>query len=235
MIPYLEDKLKMFDEVDAFRERHQAAIAAIPELLNSFMDFHSRILIIKDKNETTQNAKSGKLEAKLDAKGILVTSIVPAVRSLHSYARKNKLNDIIAITKGVTRASLLKLNKIEFDTKIDSFYKLLDANRAKLSGFNVDSAKVDTIKTNIDAYNAAEKDHHASGEQKSAAHMSLDEAFDTADDILKEDIDGMMEHFIDSNIDMYNEYQSARVIKNISGSKTAPAAEAPAAEQPKTV
>ncbi len=225
MIPYLEDKLKMFETVDEFMQRYEADISSIPELINSCNELHTTIVLIKEKNETTKNARSGKFQAKLDAKHIMVAAIVPAARSLHSYARKNHIADIAAITRGVTRSSLLKLNKVEFDTKTDTIYKLLDANKDKLSGFNMDSAKVALVKAAIDGYYEAEKEHHASGEQQSAAHISLDEAFDLAEEILKEDIDGMMEHFRDVNPVMYNEYLSARVIKNVSGSKSVPAAQ----------
>ncbi|MCL5029154.1 MAG: hypothetical protein M1480_09060 [Bacteroidetes bacterium] len=152
---------------------------------------------------------------------------------MRSFARKNKLEAIIKLTNGITRAYLLKLSKNDFDNFVDSFYKELDANRLNLSDYNIKPENVDAIKTTIDDFRKAEDSHLMSGSEKSSAIIGEEEAFDKADDILKEDIDGLIEHFREDNNDFYNIYIAARVIKDVSGgnTKTAAAPEQPAAPQ----
>lgn len=220
MTPHQEDKKSMYDTVLGIFDRFQDLISTIPELVTHIASFRSTVVSISTLNEQAKNARSGKYETKVNTKNDLIKLLVPAVRSLHSYARKSKLEDIIKLTKGVTQSNFTKLNKADFDLKIDTLYKLLDAYKANLSGYNVSAEKVAAVKTGIDAYYAAEKEHLASGSEKSAAHISLEEAFDTADDILKEDIDGMIEHFREDNSEFYNTYIAGRVIRDISGGKT---------------
>ena len=220
MTPHEEDKKSMYDTVLGVFDQFQEAIAAIPELETTIADFRSTVTSIAAFDEQAKTARDGKYESKKNAKHTLISLIVPAVNSLHSYARKNKTEDVIQLTDKITEPSLSRLNKTEFNSKIETLYQSLDANKENLTGYGVTAENIDSIKAAVDAYDAAEKEHLTSGSHKTAAHISMEEAFDNADDILKEDIDGMMEHFKLINSEFYNMYNASRVIKDISGSKS---------------
>ena len=219
MTPHQKDKKSMYDTVLGIFDKFTDLISTIPELVLQVASFRSTVALISEHNDKAKTVKSGKYEAKVNTKHDLISLFVPAVKSLRSYARKNKLQDIIKLTEGISQSNLTWDTKAEFDEKIDTLYKLLDDNKANLTGYNVTAEKVAALKTSVDTYKAAEKVHLASGSEKSAAHISLEEAFDIADDILKEDIDGMMEHFRQDNKEFYNTYNAGRVIKDISGNK----------------
>ncbi len=232
MTPHEEDKMSMYKTLLGIFDRFPDIIAGIPELETSIASFRSTVSSILQYDEQSKTARSGKYETKQNAKHNFIQLLVPAVKSLRSYARKNKLEDIIELTGGITQSKLLRLNKAEFDSRTDMLYASLDANKANLAGFNITEEKVNALKASMDVYDTAEKEHLASGSERSAAHKNREEAFDTADDILNEDIDGMMEHFRQENSDFYNMYVSGRVIKDISGSKAKETVPEEPADQP---
>ena len=219
MTPHQEDKKSMYDTVLGIFDKYRDEIEKIPELMIAVANFRSTVALIAEHNEKAKTVKAGKYEAKVNSKYELISLLVPAINSLHSYARKSKLADLNKLTKGVTRASFTRLNKTEFDERVGTLYKALNDNKTNLSRFNVTVETVDGIKSAIDAFYAAEKLHLSSGSEKSAAHVSLEEAFDESDDILNEDIDGLFEHFRKDNSEFYNTYIAGRVIRDISGGK----------------
>lgn len=233
MTAHNKDRRTMFSTVDAVFIRFWEVIATIPALVISIGLFRDALADITKYTDEAKKAKPGKYEKKVNTKHALIVLLVPAAASMRSFARKNKLEAIIKLTNGITRAYLLKLSKNDFDNFVDSFYKELDANRLNLSDYNIKPENVDAIKTTIDDFRKAEDSHLMSGSEKSSAIIGEEEAFDKADDILKEDIDGLIEHFREDNNDFYNIYIAARVIKDVSGgnTKTAAAPEQPAAPQ----
>ncbi|MHB8842585.1 MAG: hypothetical protein ACYC56_12520 [Candidatus Aquicultor sp.] len=232
MTPHQENKLVMYGAVIAFEKRFTEIIGAIPALAAAFGKFTEAVGLIKSKSKKKEEVVAGKIEAREKAKIALVTSLVPATGALHSYARKNSLEEMKKLTYKVTRASLNKLNQTEFEQKVGILYNLLETNKTSLGDYGTPAAKVDAVKVNIDAYNGAKEAHKGSGNEKSSANTAMDEAFATADDILKGDIDRMMEIPREANPEMYNEYISARVIKDMSGGHRPDEGENPPPDEP---
>ena len=219
MTPHQENKLVMYGSVIALGKRFTDLIATIPALATAYSDFAAAEGLIKTKSKKKEEAVAGKFESKEKAKTVLVTSLVGATGGLHSYARKNNLEDMKKLTYKVTRASLNKLNQIDFEQKVEILVNLLDANKSNLSNYGITEAKVETVKANVEAFKGAKDAHKGGGSEKSSANIAMDEAFTTADDILKGDIDRMMEIPREDNPEMYNEYIAARVIKDLSGTR----------------
>ena len=219
MTPHQENKLVMYGSVIALGKRFTDLIATIPALATAYSDFTAAVGLIKTKSKKKEEAVAGKFESKENAKTVLVTSLVGAAGGLHSYARKNNLEDMKKLTYKVTRASLNKLNQIDFEQKVEILCGLLESNKDSLGNYGVDAAKVTAVRANINAYLSAKEAHKGGGNEKSGANIAMDEAFATADDILKGDIDRMMEIPREDNPEMYNEYISARVIKDLSGTR----------------
>ena len=71
------------------------------------------------------------------------------------------------------------------------------------------------IKTQIDKYAAALEGTEAVAGEKTATRQALSHAYDQADHGLYDMIDPLMEIFRSSDSDIYNQYFSARVIKDL--------------------
>lgn len=219
MTPHQENKLVMYGSVIAFEKRFTGLLATIPALAAAFSDFAAAVGLIKSKSKQKEEAVAGKFESKEKAKAALVISLAAATGGLHAYARKNNLEEMKKLTYKVTRASLNKLNQTDFEQKVEILCGLLESNKDNLSNYGVDAAKVTAVRANMNAYLSAKEAHKGGGNEKSGANIAMDEAFAAADDILKGDIDRMMEIPREENPDMYNEYISSRVIKDLSGTK----------------
>ena len=84
-----------------------------------------------------------------------------------------------------------------------------------MTNYGIDEAKLSAIKTQIDKYAAALEGTEAVAADKTATRQSLSQAYDQADHVLYDMIDPLMEIFRSSDSYFYNQYFSARVIKDL--------------------
>jgi len=219
MTPHQEDKLVMYGSVIAFEKRYTETLAVIPALASAFGKFAAAVELVKEKSKRKEEVVAGKYESKESAKTAFVTALAAATGRLPAHARKNNLEDMKKLTYKVTRASLNKLNQTDFDQKAGILLDLLEVNKTNLAEYGISELKIAQVKSCAGLFHEAKAAHKGGSAEKSSANMAMDEAFATADDILKGDIDRMMEIPREENPDMYNEYISSRVIKDLSGTK----------------
>ena len=109
---------------------------------------------------------------------------------------------------------------------------LATANLAALGAFGVSQAMLDDLKSRIAAYDAATKQVSSGMAERVGARTAVSDLFNQADQILKDEVDRMIQFFRVSVPEFYNDYRAARVIKDIGvrhGKAGQPAAAAPGA------
>ncbi len=209
-----ENKFSAYRVVISVLDENQSVVSTLPALISAVTNFKSLVSDISVRDMEFTTSTKGKTKAKNLVEDELLNVVIPLADSLYAYASRNKIEEIKAKSK-VTRNGLEKLRDTDLISKARSIYGLLDTNIAVLADFGITSTKVTDLLNKIVEYEAALSVKDTSFATKSATRQTLSQLFDQADFVLKTEIDALMENFKAGNKMFYDQYRSARVIKDL--------------------
>ena len=156
--------------------------------------------------------------------------LIPLVNSLHAYANHAN-NEELKVKSKVTRSNLKGIRDNKLITKTLMIRDLLNENLTALADYAITPAKLSNLDGKMSAYQNAIGFKDTGFATKSAARISLSQLFEDTDNILKNEIDTLVENFKMSNKTFYDQYWSARTIKDLGlghdGDDTPPTPPAP--------
>jgi hypothetical protein len=209
-----ENKLTMYEAVLSLLNNNNDAIDAIPAIADLRNDFVTLVEQIRVKGREKREATAGKTATKQSAEDALISVLLGVASSVYTYARKVKNNEMQAIVN-VKEGKLRKLRDTELVSLATSIHAQATASVAALGDYGVTAAMLADLLTKINIFNSAIGARESGVAVQVGATAALTSLFDGADEILLEDIDRLMEQIRTNNVDLYNEYVAARVIKDI--------------------
>ncbi len=209
-----ENSLYMLDNVSGLLEENREITSAIPQFAESETELNKYIADIKSTNQSYITAFEGKTDEKTAAEEELEDYLIPFCRKFFVYGRRNSVEEIKSLT-GFKDYELKKLRDRELLDKAISVYTKATEYAASLEKYGIKQTDIDLLKAKITKYETAIGIQGAGFSERGGARKSLTVLFDSAMQLLKEEIDGMIETFKDSNPDFYNQYITARGIKNL--------------------
>lgn len=209
-----ENKFSTYRVVLSVLDENQTAVATLPALSSAVTNFKTLVSDISVRDTEYTTSISGKTRAKNLVEDELIDILIPLAESLNAYASRNKIEDLKAKSK-VSRTKLKGMRDTDMISKVRLIHGLLDSNIAVLSDFGITSVKVTDLLNKIIEYEAALGVKETSFATKSATRQTLSQLFDQADLVLKTEIDALMENFKAGNKMFYDQYRSARVIKDL--------------------
>ena len=204
-----------------------------PALATAKGDIETLVQQIKDKGRDKREATAGKTEKKQQAEDAMILALVKVASSLYSFARRTKKSEVAAIAD-VTESQLRKIRDTELASMATSIHTSALANVAALADYGVTPAVLTDLQTKTAAFstpacrNALRRAGTALGDRESSvaervgAGAALGDLFDQMDELLKDELDRLIETVRESERDFYNEYFAARVIKDIGIRHTKP-------------
>ena len=204
----------MFKAVSSLLAANQAKIDTLPALANSVSNFNQKLGDIQNKDAEYTHLTSGKTNMKNSAEEDMIEALLPIASAVNVYAKINGKADLKENSK-VTVSDLRRLRDSELLIKAQYLHDIAQTNIADLANFGVAEANLTNLQSLIDTYKSSIEVKDTSFAEKSAARESLSKLFDDANEILKEEIDMLMELFRTSDSDFYNSYKSARVIRDL--------------------
>lgn len=208
------NKLSMFDAVAAVLKENAAKLSGTPILETLKTEFLAKVENIRATDQLVKSASAGKTSAKDEAKEDLIEILLPLANSFYVFAKRNKNEELKALSN-VTKSVLNKLRENDLVIKAATIKDALTANKAVLADFMITEAKITELANMITSFQTATETKDSGFANRVAARESLDTLFDETDDLLTDEIDGLMEVFKGSNVDFYNTYFSARVTKDL--------------------
>jgi len=211
-----ENKLEMFESVAAVLDKNKTAVDTLPALAEAKGEFSSLITRIIKTDNDYGTATVGKVAVKNSIESELIDALLPLKGALASLARKTKNAELSLLVK-FSKSDLQRLGNTELENKATTIMEIVEANKTALANYNVDDAEIAALTGKVVAFKAATANKQTSFSGKSGARVSLTELFDDADDVLKIDIDNLMLRMKKDYPDFNNEYQAARVTKDLGG------------------
>ena len=210
----LENKRTMYKAVTDLLDANTAKTAVIPAFAAALTNFKGLVDGISEKNQLKGSATSGKTALKTQLANDLIAATVPIASALFALGstsddpRLKELGD-------VRKSDLQNLRDTELTDKVEIIKKLADENAVELAAYGVAPAEIAAIETKSVAYDDSLGDKESSLSTQSSAGKFMANLFTQADTILTDQLDRMMEKFNPSDMQFYQEYKSARVIKDL--------------------
>ena len=227
MTSYHSNKLAMYTTTLGLLKSSEEKTASVPAFAATQEKFDDLVTQIKTKDKERLGKTTGKSAAKDEAEDALVTATVMIASALVAYARKIGNTQL----KEKARVSESYLRRVRSNEQVNIAkltYDLALANAEGLVEFSVTPTMLADFKSRIAAYEAAIEDLGTGLAARVGARTALGDLFIQADDLLKEEVDSLMELLRLKEPELYNDYHAARVIKDIGirhkkGAKTAAA------------
>lgn len=207
----LTAKLTMYRTTEQIQDTNASIIAAVPALVTVVAAFKAIIVSILEMTELTDLNLSGIAAAKSDSKQHLarITSDYADIISAFASATKN------AALKEEVNYSYHKLSKMRDESLVPVcriVHARAEENLDALRDYGITPQKLTLLDNAINDYAAKSPKTHAAIANRQAHNANLRELFKQADDILKNQMDGLMKNFRTSHPDFYNAYLAAREI-----------------------
>jgi len=222
------NKLAMYKRVSAWLKVNLAALALlVPALAKAAARLEQAIADILSSETERDNTATGKLKVRDETDNVLVELLLPVCGALTAYASATKNTELFEKAK-TKKSALYRLRDNDLLIKAKSLAALAQESLANLADYAVSAETLTALQTAITNFEAAVADVGSSTANRTGARIAVYDGFDTADNLLKNQIDQLMESVKKTNVQLFNEYLAARVINDLGGPRssksTAPAA-----------
>jgi hypothetical protein len=207
------NKLNMYDSVGSFFVKFADRLAGYIVLIALKTEFIALVAQIKAKDAGVQTAPAGKTNAKIEAREVLINTILPLTKKLYVFAKKEGNEELKTICN-MTRSDFWKLRDADLEIKVDMISKYLNEKKTNLAGYLVTQENITTLQTRIEAFKNSESEQDTGQSTKVAGHMTMTQLFDRADELLNDEMDALMAHYAETDRELYETYNAARVLKD---------------------
>jgi hypothetical protein len=214
-----EDKLSMYEIVLARLDEHQAMWSTIPAFVTAESNFRTSVADIQGFAQQ-QLPSTGVTSDKQRLRGEMAEAVMPVVGALKALAAVTSNGDLAA-QADLTRSDFMRGRDTIVAGQADAVYVLASNHSTELANYGITSAEQTVLYDATQAFRDAISKPREVIAASAAATEQLVGAFATADDLLKGQLDNLVEIFRASQPTFYLQYQNAREIVD-SGSSSPP-------------
>lgn len=209
-----ENKLSMYKGVQEVLTNNSDIHSTIPVIGETLTSFNSTIESIEQVNFDFVGSTKGATADKTAKEEALINHAIKLANVLFVFAVKTKNNALKEEFK-LSKSYLENLRDTDLLNKSNQIINTAQSYVTDLASYGVTEETLTDVQTAYDECAAAFNAQAEKMAKKSSEREKLTNLFNDADSILYDELDPMMELFIESNPDFYNAYQSARVIKDL--------------------
>ena len=209
-----ENKLSMFKATNLVLKQNSELYAEIPVIAESQITLESIIQSIEQMDVDFKEATKGKTADKTAKAEALINQAYRLTNAIYVYGVKTKNHELMEDFK-IGKGTLSTLRDTDLPKKVSKILSTAETIKAELVQYGISQADITAVSNALDEYKAAFDAQAETMTATSADRAKLYDLFDQADGILYDEVDPLLELFVEKNADFYNQYQSARVIKDL--------------------
>lgn len=213
------NKYNMFKTVLALLKANTARTAVVRAFAAALATFEGIVETIGIKERERSDNSTGKLDVRDNAEDALVEAVVPVSSAVMAYASATKNTELYDKAR-VKKSILYHLRDNELVLKAKTILALAQQYVDKLGDYAVTAQTLTELQQDITDFEAAMADLGKGLSGRSGARIAVHDAFDAADDVLKNQLDKMMETVKQTDLQFFNEYIAARVIRDLGGGRS---------------
>jgi hypothetical protein len=214
-----QNKFSMYRAIESILEDFKESIDAKPMLKDSTDNFKKVLQEFMDKDNTYLNVKKGTTADKESAEEKLIEELMVKAGVLFVHARKTDNGNLKALSQ-VTRSGLQQLRDPELLQKAKSILENFRDNLEELKKSGMTDQSLTDLEGVVKNYEDAVNKKDSKQAEGKASRKDLKDLFSEVDDILKNDLDRLIEMVRTDNADFYNRYKAARSIKDLGQPRT---------------
>ncbi len=185
--------------------------SSIPVMLSAKNNFDELIQRIGDVNEKTVSNSKAVTADKAVTLNNLIAKAVTLSGILQAYAAVTE-NVKLAGKVALTKSDLTKIRETDVEARITPVIEEARKELANLADYGLTEDMIVETETSLDDFKALIGQPRTVRNQAFAAMTLLEELFDTANDLVKNQLDKLMIRFKYTNTEFYSEYERARTI-----------------------
>lgn len=188
--------------------------SSIPVIGEALSSLTSIINSIEEVNFDFRKATKGSTSVKIDKEEKLIDTASRLANVLYVYAVRTN-NKALQTDFKVSKSDLEKLRDTDLPNKANQIINSAESHKEELVNYGVTDDTITAARTALDEFNSAFNSQAEKMAERSADREKFTGLFEDADSVLYNELDPMIELFMDTNPEFYNRYQSARVIKDL--------------------
>ena len=222
----LENRVTMLKTVSAYMEENKTIWNTMAPLQTAITDFDAELAQI-DADAQEHQAPVGATADKADARDALEDVTFLMCEALSFVAHTAGDNDLTALTR-VSRTTLDRMSAEELSNRATSVLAKANAHKTELQPLQVTQANIDELHEALTEFDEAKTGPRTTTAARAALTASLPKLVKEATDILRNEIDRLVNLFSRTNPDFVAGYENARAIVDRAAThKTKPGTETP--------
>lgn len=212
------NKLTMYEAVLETLNANTGLWKGNTVLTEAVTELASIIPQIRKAGATRATSAKGVTQAKLDKKQEMAERASKLAGLTSAYAAKNK-NTALQAALDFSRSDLYQAKDNLAIDRCTAIHDQVCAVVAELKPYGITATELDALQSAVTSFRTliGQKGQQQSG--KRANTQTLETLFKQADNLLRTQLDKLMLRYTDTNRAFYDAYLSARLIKNIGGSR----------------
>lgn len=208
-----ENKLSMYNVVLKVLDKNSAQVGSVAALATGKSNFASAVQSVRKTNLIQEKTTKGKTEDKQDMKEALSDEAYTLAAAVQAYAATINDNNLYELVH-YSRSTLLGMEDERLPQVCTLILTTANEHATALVDFGVDAAQLTDFDTAIVEWDTESTEPRTAISERVAATGELPVLFAAADEILKKQLDKLMEKFRKLDPPFYNTYKSARKIVN---------------------
>ena len=220
------NRITMFKTTIGVLDENSAIWNAMTPFAGAVTRFKNKVSAI-DTAAQKQQSPTGATQDKAEARDALEDVLFLMCQALKVLGHTSKDQDLLALTD-VPRSAIDKLDVEELSNRATLVLAQANARKTELATLQVTQANIDELSQALQDYNEAKVGPRQATVERMSQTGSLGSLIREANDILRNEIDPMVNLFSRTNPEFVSKYQAARVIVDRAASHaTKPAPPAP--------
>ncbi len=208
------NKLAMYQSVLSLMKANGAKTATLPALAGVVGEFEGLLHRIAAKDSERGDKMTGLLQQRNAALDDLIERTVAVGSALTALAHARR--DVTMKEKVKVRFSALRaMRPPEIEERARAIHAFAMENKAALADYGMTDAVLKGLASAGDTFHHSVEALGAGFAGKVGARLTMTDLFDETDALLKDSLDSLMKVMSRSEHQFYDEYQAARVIKDL--------------------
>ncbi len=220
MTNHESNKLAMYQSVISLLKANQARTVSVQALSAAVAEFEELAERIAAKDLERGDKMAGIMAQRAASQDDVIERTVAVGSALTALAHSR--TDVALKERARVRFSMLRvLRPPELEEKAKAVLALAKDNKEALAPFGVTDAVLKGLQDAVAAFHRSAEAVGAGVAGRVGARQTLSELFDQTDQLLRDGLDGMVQMLRRGDRQLYDEYQAARVIRDL-GSRHKP-------------
>ena len=208
-----KNKVTMYYAVNAVLFNYQHTIDSFPPLATSVTSFRYYLNEIMERAQEVAGTV-GSIAAKYNALDDMTERTCHISNALYSLGKRTGNEKIKGISK-LSFSDICRLRENELVQHCTAIHTLAETSADELALYTITQNQISALGQSINTYRHYANSNDTGFTGDNAPREVLSNLFADTDELLREDIDTMVELLKNNNINFYNQYNAARTIRTI--------------------